>query len=83
MSTKERERRVAIRLDLRGDAARRFLLLKERRGLESNTELIRVLISDLELFSRLLVLEQKLEQLENRVKQLSDAWLGKRGSHRR
>ncbi|MGQ9543703.1 MAG: hypothetical protein ACUVTM_06445 [Candidatus Bathyarchaeia archaeon] len=39
------EPKVEIRLTLEGEMARRFLDLKERWGFESNTDLLRMLIT--------------------------------------
>jgi len=44
MSTDNREK-ITLRVDLRGITLKRFLTLKERYGLENDTELIRLLIS--------------------------------------
>jgi len=39
-------RRIPIRMDFEGDEAKRFLAVKEHRGVKQNTELIRLLITD-------------------------------------
>lgn len=36
---------IQIRLDLKGDIAEKFMQIKKRYGLESNTDLLRLLIS--------------------------------------
>lgn len=42
----EKEERVSIRLDLEGENAEAFLLVKSRLGLKNNTEVIRQLIHE-------------------------------------
>ncbi len=43
---KERVGKVAIRLDLEGHLAQKFILVKRKRGLKNNSELVRELISE-------------------------------------
>jgi len=38
--------RIAIRVVLEGDLARKFNLIKSRKGIKNNTELIRLLIAE-------------------------------------
>ncbi|MGQ9543241.1 MAG: hypothetical protein ACUVTM_04010 [Candidatus Bathyarchaeia archaeon] len=42
---RKEEEKVEIRLTLEGDMARRFLELKKKWGFESNTDLLRVLVT--------------------------------------
>ena len=42
---------VRIRLDLEGEEAERFLKLKQKRGLKSNTELVRLILKEVEQHS--------------------------------
>jgi len=36
--------KINIRMDLQGDMANYFILLKKRKGIKNNTELVRILI---------------------------------------
>ena len=38
--------KATIRIDLEGDLAKYFLLLKKRRGIKNNSELVRMLIAE-------------------------------------
>jgi metal-responsive CopG/Arc/MetJ family transcriptional regulator len=38
--------KIAIRVTLEGDLARKFDLIKSRKGVKNNTELIRLLIAE-------------------------------------
>jgi len=38
--------KVSIRIDLEGKLAKRFLALKEKKGIVNNTELVRLLLTD-------------------------------------
>jgi len=42
----ESEQIVRIRLDLEGEDAKRFLKLKEKRGLKNNSELVRLVLKE-------------------------------------
>jgi len=42
----ESEQIVRIRLDLEGEDAKRFLKLKEKRGLKNNSELVRQVLKE-------------------------------------
>lgn len=44
------DNKIAIRISLEGDIARKFSIIKTRKGIKNNTELIRLLIA--EEFSR-------------------------------
>ena len=39
------QKKITLRVDLRGNALERLLALKEKYGLENDTELIRLLVS--------------------------------------
>jgi len=40
------DNKVAIRVTLEGDIARKFNIIKTRKGIKNNTELIRLLIAE-------------------------------------
>jgi metal-responsive CopG/Arc/MetJ family transcriptional regulator len=43
---REMTKKVTIRIDLEGQMAERFTLLKQKRGLKNNSELVRSLITE-------------------------------------